>query len=292
MVEEALYQITKRIASEIGPMLTSRPYIGIIDKYGKIKYKDEAIDKYSDFISSFVNKNFNFLRVGDHSIPISGLNMVFFKISPKIVLVMFMKQGLVGQLLAFKKRMAKYASEIDPLIVLEPLEGQEQPEEAEVIEEVAPPPKEEIKKAEEEEEVKVIPQLIKKIRKKDKFPLKDIVVLNLCDGENTVKQIADKANVDVLTVWNILDEYKKKKYIKINYSGNPDFVPILTKKIPPMAVQLRLMSNLEYQIAKLCDGTRTIEEIEEKLEIDGDKLSELIDKMEKNKMIRMDIKRV
>ena len=104
-------------------------------------------------------------------------------------------------------------------------------------------------------------------------------------------EIAAEASVDLVVVWNVLDEYKKKKYIKISYSGNPDFVPILTKKIPPMAVQLRLMSNLEYKIAKLCDGTRTIEEIEEKLDIDGDKLSELIDRMEKNKMIRMDIKR-
>ena len=108
----------------------------------------------------------------------------------------------------------------------------------------------------------------------------------------TVKEIAEKANVDILTVWNILDEYKRKKYIKITYSGNPEFVPILTKKIPPMAVQLRLMTNLEYQIAKLCDGTRTIEEIEEKLDIDGDKLSELIDRLQRNKIIRMDIKRV
>ncbi|MHA1270049.1 MAG: hypothetical protein ACTSPY_09715 [Candidatus Helarchaeota archaeon] len=286
MAEEALYQITKKLVSEIGPMLTSRPYIAIIDKYGKVHFKNDILfDKYNDFMSNFVNKNFNFLRVGDHSIPISGLNMVFFKVSQKIVLVIYMKQGLIGQLLAFKKQMGRYALELDQYIELEAPEG--------VVEEVAPAVEEAVPEEEviEEEEIKIIPQLIKQIRKKDKFPLKDIVVLNLCDGANTVKQIAEQANVDLLTVWNILDEYKKKKYIKITYSGNPDFVPILTKKIPPMAVQLRLMSNLEYQIAKLCDGTRTIEEIEEKLDIDGDKLSELIDKMEKNKMIRMDIKR-
>ncbi|MHA1232015.1 MAG: hypothetical protein ACTSRP_24195 [Candidatus Helarchaeota archaeon] len=287
MAEEALYRISKKIVSELGPMLTSRPYISIIDKYGKIQYKDDAIDRFSEFISNFVSKNFNFLRVGDHSIPIGGLNMVFFKISPNIVLVVFMKRGLIGQILAFKSKMSKYAEEIEQYIILEPPEGTEV-----VVEQVQEPEAVVEEKKVEEEEVKVIPQLIKKIRKKDKFPLNDIIVLNLCDGNNTVKEIAEKANVDILTVWNILDEYKRKKYIKITYSGNPEFVPILTKKIPPMAVQLRLMTNLEYQIAKLCDGTRTIEEIEEKLDIDGDKLSELIDRLQRNKIIRMDIKRV
>lgn len=288
MTEEALYQISKSIVSEIGPMLTSRPYIALIDKFGKIQYLDETVEKYRDFMSSFVQRNFSFLRVGDHSIPISGLNMVFFKLSNKIVLVMFMKQGLVGQLLAFKNKMEKFASKIDQHITLVPPEGVEggveveRVEKEEVIEEEMP---------EEEEEVKVIPKLVKKIRKKDKFPLKDIVVLNLCDGKNSIKKISEEANVDQMMVWDVLENYKKKKYIKITYSGNPEFVPILTKKIPPMAVQLRLMSNLEYKIAKLCDGTRTIEEIEDKLDIDGDKLSELIDRMEKNKMIRMDFKR-
>jgi hypothetical protein len=288
MTEEALYQISKTIVSEVGPMLTSRPYIALIDKFGKIQYLDEAVEKYRDFMSSFVQRNFSFLRVGDHSIPISGLNMVFFKLSNKIVLVMFMKQGLVGQLLAFKNKMGKFANEIDQHITLVPPEGLEEGVEVEKVveEEVI-----EEKPPEEEEEVKVIPKLVKKIRKKDKFPLKDIVVLNLCDGKHSIKHIAEEANVDQMMVWEVLEKYKQKKYIKITYSGNPEFVPILTKKIPPMAVQLRLMSNLEYKIAKLCDGTRTIEEIEDKLDIDGDKLSELIDRMEKNKMIRMDFKR-
>ena len=165
MTEEALYQISRSIVSEIGPMLTSRPYIALIDKFGKIQYMDESVEKYRDFMSSFVQRNFSFLRIGDHSIPISGLNMVFFKLSNKIVLVMFMKQGLVGQLLAFKNKMGKFASEIDQHITLVPPEGLEEGADVdkvakeEVIEEEIP---------EEEEEVKVIPQLVKKIRKKDK----------------------------------------------------------------------------------------------------------------------------
>ncbi|MBD3228836.1 MAG: hypothetical protein GF329_11675 [Candidatus Lokiarchaeota archaeon] len=292
MAEEALYQVSKKIVSEIGPRLTNRPYIAIIDKFGKIQYMDEMVEKYKEFMSGFVRNNFSFLRIFDHSIPISGLNMVFFKISKNIILVIYMKEGLVGQLLAFKKDMERYASEIDENIVLEPPEeGAPEPSTQEV----------EIEKPEEfteeeraEEEVIITPTLVKKmkkLKKKKKFPLNEIMVLNLCDGDHSVKEIAEEANIDVLAVWDVLEKYKKKKLVKITYSGNPDFVPVLTKKIPPMAVQLRLMSSLEYKIAKLCDGTRTIEEIEEKLDIDGDKLSELIDRMEKNQMIRMDIKR-
>ena len=44
MTEEALYQISRSIVSEIGPMLTSRPYIALIDKFGKIQYLDEAVE--------------------------------------------------------------------------------------------------------------------------------------------------------------------------------------------------------------------------------------------------------
>ena len=289
MSEEALYQITKTIVSQIGPMLTSRPYMCIIDRTGKIYYIDEIMEKYKEFMSNFVNKNFKFLRIGDHSIPISGLNMVFFKLSSKSIIVMFMKQGLVGQLLSFKGKMANYIGQIDENIKIELLEEPTIP--SPEVEPIVEESKEEVIEKE-EEEVLVIPKLIKKIGKKDKFPLKDIVILNQCkDGGKTVKQIAEESNIDSLTVWDVLEKYKRKKYIKITYSGNPDFVPILTKKIPPMAVQLRLMSNLEYKIAKSCDGTRTIEEIEDKLDIDGDRLSDLLDRMEKNKIIRMDIKR-
>lgn len=284
--QEVFYQIAQEIISELGPALSTRPYIAIVDFHGEFKYIESELHQYSDFIINFIKHNFRLLQIGDHSMPISGTNLAFFKVSKKAIIIIYIKKGLIGQLLFFKNRMVKYQSKLDELIVGEPLDitvpVAEYKQEPEVVEQVPPP-------APEEPTAKVIPVLLKKIGKKAKFPLQEVVILNYCDGMNSTKEIMGEGNISKIALWTILDKYKKKGWIKITYTGNPIFIPVLTKEIPPMAVQLGVVNKKEYEISKYCNGDNTIADIQEALGMDRMEIEEIIDKMENNNIIHLEV---
>ena len=285
--QDAFYPVVTEIIAELGPILSTRPYVAIVDFKGEFKYTETEFERYSEFITNFVRANFGLLAIGDHSMPISGTNLAFFKISRKALIVIYIKKGLIGQLLVFKARMMNYQSKIDGLIPEEPpevavpsLTVQESPSAA------APAPTPEP----EEPKAKVIPVLLKKIGKKAKFPLQEVVMLNYCDGKNSVTDIMNEGNIKKEALWVILDKYKKKGWIKITYTGNPIFIPVLTKEIPAMAVQLGVVNKKEFEISKYCNGTNTIDDIEAAIVMPRDELEELIDKMEKNNIIHLEVK--
>ncbi|MHA1266049.1 MAG: hypothetical protein ACTSRS_12525 [Candidatus Helarchaeota archaeon] len=283
--QDAFYQIANSIISELGPILSTRPYVAIVDFMGNFRYIEPELEQYSEFITNFIRYNFQLLEIGDHSMPISGTNLAFFKVSKKALIVIFMKKGLIGQLLVFKARMLKYQDTIDSLILEVPPE--EPVAAASLIEEpsvMAPPPPEPAAP-----KAQVIPVLLKKIGKKQKFPLKEVVILNYCDGQNSIEDIMREGNLDRKSLWEILDKYKKKGWIKITYSGNPTFIPVLTKEIPAMAVQLGVVNKTEFEISKYCDGSHTIQDIHQATGIPLDELEEIIDKMEKNNIIHLEI---
>ncbi len=280
------YQIASAINSELGPILSTRPYVAIVDFRGEIRYSEKALDEYSEFISNFTKTNFRLLNIGEHSMPISGTNLAFFKVSNKALIVIYTKKGLIGQLLVFKSLMEKYKTQIEALIPEEPT-PEEIAQPTLTIEETVSVSEETRK--EEKEKPKIIPILLKKIGKKAKFPLNEVIILNYCNGENTIEQIMEEGNLDRKAVWEILDKYKKKGWIKITYTGNPTFIPVLTKEIPPMAVQLGVINKKEFEISKLCDGKNTIDDIEKALGMPRAELEELIAKMEKNNIIHLEI---
>jgi hypothetical protein len=280
------YQVVTKINSELGPILSTRPYVAIIDFRGSFRFIEPELEQYKEFVQDFAKTNFRLLQIGDHSMPISGLNLAFFKISAKAIIVIYTKKGLIGQLLVFKARMLKYQPEIDALILEDP--SLEEPDvHAPTITgtsttEAAPSP-------EEPDKSKVIPLLLKKIGKKAKFPLNEVVILNYCNGTNTIEYIMSEGNLQRKAVWEILDKYKKKGWVKITYTGNPIFVPVLVKDIPPMAVQLGVVNKKEFEISKLCTGANTIDDIEQALGMPRDELDEIIDKMEKNSIIHLEV---
>ena len=213
--------------------------------------------------------------------PISGTNLAFFKASPKALIIIYTKKGLLGQLLVFKNKMEKYAPEIDKLIP-------EEPPEIEEIYQLEPTAVTEV--VEETVQAKVIPKLLKKIGKKAKFPLNEVVILNFCDGTNCIRDIMREGSLERNAVWEILDKYKKKGWVKITYKGdNPIFIPVLAKEIPPMAVQLGVVNKKEFEISKLCDGINTIDDIQLALGMPRGELEALIDKMEKNSIIHLEV---
>ncbi|TFG05778.1 MAG: hypothetical protein EU536_00970 [Promethearchaeota archaeon] len=284
--QDEFYQIANAIISELGPILSTRPYVAIVDFLGHFRYIDAELESYHEFIQNFAKSNFFLLHIGDHSLPLS-INLAFFRVSKKALIVIFIKKGLIGQLLAFKARMLKYQDQIDaliseeipdtPLVIPTVTNDLTIPEEPEVIESAEP-------------KAQIIPVLLKQIDKKAKFPLNEVVILNYCDGKNSIEDIMREGNIDKTEVWRILDKYKKKDWIKITYLGSPTFIPVLSKEIPAMAVQLGVVNKTEFEISKYCDGSHSIEEIQQSLGIPIDELEEIIDKMEKNNIIHLEVR--
>ncbi len=284
--QDAFYPVVTKIISELGPILSTRPYVAIVNFNGEFKYTESEFDKYNDFITKFVKSNWQLLEIGDHSMPISGTNLAFFKISRKALIVIYIKKGLIGQLLVFKARMMNYQSKIDELIPEEPPDLPTTPLTATTepaVMEAVPAAEPAAPKAQ------VVPVLLKKIGKKAKFPLKEVVILNYCDGKNSISDIMKEENISKTDLWVILDKYKKKDWIKITYIGNPIFIPVLTKQIPAMAVQLGVVNKKEFEISKHCTGQNTIDDIQTTTSMPRDELEEIIDKMEKNNIIHLEI---
>ena len=190
---KTLSDLVEQIKTDIGRLLGTNITVAIINSNAEIKYIDTAIKKFSDFIISFTKGNFDLLSVGDHSLPLSGTNIAFFKVSEKALVILNSDKGPVGQLLAFKGRMRKYSTRIDELLEALP-EKEEKP---------AP-----VKAA-----VRV-PVLTVSIANK-KFGMEEAKVLHLVNGKNTITDICEKTKLPQLKVDEIIRKYQKKKWIKL-----------------------------------------------------------------------------
>ncbi len=213
--QKAFYEVVKDISSLFGTMLGARPYISIIDGAGIIHYIDFPLEEYQEFITSFITSNFHLLGTGDHSLPLGGINLAFFKISKKVMIVLYTKKGRTGQLLAFKSQMDKWTSKIDELV------GE--------VEILAPPIQVPTGTVEDEPEImnqeaakqvkshglRTIPSLIRDLTGKEKFPLDVATIFQYCDGEHSIEEICQLTDYPRLKVDNIIRKYQKKKWIDV-----------------------------------------------------------------------------
>jgi len=188
-----LSDVVKILKEEIGRLLGTNIQCAIVSADGTINYIDPEITKFSDFIISFTKGNFTLLQPGDHSLPLSGTNIAFFKVTQKSLVILNSDKGPVGQLLAFKGRMQKYGEKIDLLL------------EAAIVEEET--------KASAKAAVRV-PVLTVSISNK-KFGMEEAKVLHLVNGENTISDICEKTGIPQLKVDEILRRYQKKGWIKL-----------------------------------------------------------------------------
>ena len=200
------YDISREIASELGALLTVRPYCAIVNANGEICYIDSELEEYSDLIKDFLATTYPMLKVGDHSVPLSGINMIFFKISEKAMVILHTKKGALGQLLAFKPIMHKYIPRIDSNIgdIKKPIE--------EEIEKA--PVKEQVKVEVQKRKSKFVPLLVKDLGD-TKIPIEHATILNLCNGENDVEYIMKESNKTRLYINQIIRQYQKQGFIKL-----------------------------------------------------------------------------
>ncbi|MHA1230837.1 MAG: hypothetical protein ACTSRP_11935 [Candidatus Helarchaeota archaeon] len=228
---QELFQIVKKLTSKLGSSLGVRPYIAIADSNGRIIYIDEELKKFSNLITTFTKYNFNFLKVGDHSIPLSGSNMIFVKSSPVAMVILYTKKGLIGQLLGFKKYINEFFEPIDEILksagyeaaVEEaiPIAGQE-------IEEVAKADKEISSQAvviekriyKRKKYDKMKPIIKKKIPSDIKLKLEESAILNFCVEGKTISEMLELSdNITLPSVKKVLAKFIESKWIEVpNYA--------------------------------------------------------------------------
>lgn len=112
-MESPVEHLVKEISREMSDLLMRKVYVAIMDRIGQVYYADDQMDQHVDFCTTFVKNNFTVLDVGDHSIPLSNINLIFFKTSENFATILFTKAGRVGQLLAFKRKMDAYGQKIE-----------------------------------------------------------------------------------------------------------------------------------------------------------------------------------
>ncbi|MHA1269090.1 MAG: hypothetical protein ACTSPY_04825 [Candidatus Helarchaeota archaeon] len=225
-----LFPIVKGMSSKLGATLGVRVYVAITDNSGKICYIDDELKKYLNLITTFVKYNFNLLQVGDHSIPLSGSNIIFVKISNRALVVLYTKKGLVGQLLSFKKYIDEYLQPIDnvlkaagtPELVLETPELK-----VETPEKVIPVETDQRSEVVLEKKVykrkkykNIIPKIRKKIPSNLKLKLEESAILNLCnEGKSISEMINLSDNLTTSTIKKVFAKFIESKWIDIpNYS--------------------------------------------------------------------------
>ena len=115
-MEDRIYEFCKDLTANVGNLLMRKVFIAVLDRIGQLYYSDQDLDDMVEFIQTYTRTNFKVLSTGDHSIPLSNLNLVFFKISENLMVVLFMKDGRVGQLLTFKRKMGPYGVQLEELL--------------------------------------------------------------------------------------------------------------------------------------------------------------------------------
>jgi hypothetical protein len=216
---ETLDSIAKEIVSKMGNLLGIRIHIGMVDRAGNLLFLDREMEPFKQFITSFVSNNFKYLKVGDHSLPISGKNIMFFRISDKVAIVLYSAKGRIGQFLSFKSLMPKYKQKIDVLVEgIEPetIGIELRAEKSGVTPATLEKPVEKAIFSRREKFYKSIyPKLEKKIKESDKFNLIVSIILNYSTGQNTLLNVIEKVDVKENEFYAEFAKILKAKWIKV-----------------------------------------------------------------------------
>ncbi len=210
-MDECIHKVAKSIMDTMGKITGVRVYVSIADHKGDIIYSDSAFDNYKDFIKTFVQVNFKYLQKGDHSIPLSSENIIFFKSSDNSMIILYNPKGKIGQLLTFKGIMDNYTNSLEECtlqIESVPIKEIEQPLGIPLIEIKVP-----IFSLKEKLYKNLIPVLEKKVKEQKKFSLTEGIVLNKCDGNQNLFNIIKSVELKEDEVLNILDTFSEKNQL-------------------------------------------------------------------------------
>lgn len=223
--EERFLALVREIQTVLRETLVTRAYVAIADSVGTVHFVESTsiFDQYLYFIRSYSKDNFSLLKIGDYSIPFGGVNLAFFKVSPKALIILYAPLGPVGQLLPFKNMIDKFAKRVDDLIgtldynrFSAECSDFETPEAHPAPVEIPTPSPEisELPSNTPQYTIRV-PLLKIKLTDKVKFPLNDMQILQFCDGTHTIEDICKATKFPRLKVDLILRDYQKKNVIEL-----------------------------------------------------------------------------
>ena len=197
----------------MGSLVGVRVYIAITDREGSFIYKDDVFEEYADFIRKFVQTNFNYLQQGEHSIPLSSENIIFFKTTENTMTILFNPKGKIGQLLAFKSMMNTYYESIETSIqgtgIATTASATAAPASQMSLETLVISHKNMLYDI-------IIPKLKRELKKKDKFNLTESMILNKCDGNVSLNSIIRDVQVSDQDVIVTLHKFMEKKLVEFN----------------------------------------------------------------------------
>ncbi|MHA1300676.1 MAG: hypothetical protein ACTSO9_14760, partial [Candidatus Helarchaeota archaeon] len=209
--------VVKNISGKMGSLVGVRVYISITDRDGNFIYADDAFDEYQDFIKKFVQTNFNYLHQGEHSIPLSSENIIFFKTTENTMTILYNPKGKIGQLLAFKSMMNTYYEPIESSIQDAGLAPASTIKEAALGATDAQAGLETLLLSHKKMFFsKIIPKLRRELKKKDKFNLTQSMILNKCDGTLSLNDIIKNVGVSEKEVIETLYKFLGKKLVEFN----------------------------------------------------------------------------
>ncbi len=214
-MSSAMYDIVKNISGKMGQLVGVKVYVAVTGKDGNFIYSDDVFDDYKDFIKRFVETNFNYLHQGEHSIPLSSENIIFFKTTENTMTILYNPKGKIGQLLAFKSLMRNYSEPIENCLATAESGAIEIIEET-AASKLAAQKMEELGIVSRKEEYyhKIKPILRRSLKKKDKFNLIESTILNKCDGNTTLFNIIRAVDVSGFQVIDTLYKFFEKKLIE------------------------------------------------------------------------------
>ena len=231
MSVEDLVKLAEEIKNNLKLLLEGELSVGFVSITEGIVYLDAPLKKYQEYINNFSSENFKLLNIYDHSLPLSGIRLGFFKTSESSITILAASgDGPVGQLLVFKSRIDLFSERIEEIIskvrVTAPLIIEEEKEEG--------PPS---------EFDNIIPHIKDKYKKK-KYTMEEAVVIHQIDGEKSIAKISKIAELDVLKVEEIIEKYEKKKYIQLERVTAVSEVPQKKKE----SEALKLLEELEQEV--------------------------------------------
>ena len=204
-----MYDIIRSIKKDISQFSSVRPYLAVIDGMSTIHYMDEDLESFREFITNFNDTSFGILGVGDHSLPIGRENLLFLKLSPKFLLIIYTKKGKIGELIRVKSKLNNYIQGIDNHIGDIDLSKAKSTTFAERV------GKEDEKAKLKSKILSIYPSVNQDQIEKQKFPIDEARVLRLCNGETPIVEIMEKTGKTRIFINKIINKYKKKGFLKL-----------------------------------------------------------------------------
>jgi len=269
-------QVANDMGKKMEKILSPPPSICIISAEGEIYYIDDVLKDRESYIREFVNVNFPLIEEGQYSLPISGTLLGFFKMSSKLMFVLYMASGTMGNLLLYRGLLENYRtimeelqtdlqsineleSNVNLLLRLRHKSG---------ITRAGTPITEKvdvgIPAAVSETEIGTVPEGIQGVYPKlldrygnKKFNFQEGIVLQYCKGLLTIEEIIAKSQFSEAEVKEIIDLYQKKGWLVLEEKGRTTFTPSKIEESTPPVEESRVstqesMADLSKVSSEMC----------------------------------------